>query len=441
MAPSIGVLTLAAVWVLLLFDVEPIPTWFYVAAWYPTLVLLDWAGRRATGTRSLFANPATTLGIGAWSVVIWLLFEAANFRLRNWYYVFLPSHPLERWIGIILSFATVVPAVVLIERWLDATGLGRDWRTEPLRPAPATLPWIQVLGLTLILNALLLPTIMFPLIWGGAWLVADPIVYRRRPEWSLLRDIEDGRWGRVGRLLVGGLLIGLVWELYNGWARGRWIYTVPWLEETKLFEMPPLGFLGFPFFALEAWSLYHALCALDLARPPFAGKLPAIPARRRVRAVTIVVALVAAVVTLRGMERYTISSTSPQLAQLPTSTAAEQHALRVSEYRSVSALAEAPPSDVAAATSLTDGASERLVRMARLTMLRGIGTRHAASLADLGIRSPCQLARWSPGSLWTAVHRQEADDRERPTPAEVRIWIRAARRTCVTDSPMAAIRP
>jgi predicted flap endonuclease-1-like 5' DNA nuclease len=438
MVPSVAALTLAAAWVLLLFDVEPIPTWFYVAAWYPTLVLLDWAGRRATGTRSLFVNPTTALRIGAWSVGIWLLFEAANFRLRNWYYVFLPSHPLERWIGIILSFATVVPAVVLMERWLDATGLGHGWRTEPLRPAPATLPWIQVLGLALILTALLFPTIMFPLVWGGAWLVADPIVYRRRPEWSLLRDIEAGLWGRVARLLVGGLLIGLMWELYNGWARGRWIYTVPWLEETKLFEMPPLGFLGFPFFALEAWSLYHALCALDFARPPFAGELPAIPAGKRVRVVTFVGALVFAAVTLRGMERYTISSTSPQLAQLPALTPDERRALRASEYRAVSALAEAPPSDVAAATSLKDGASERLVRMARLTMLRGIGTRHAASLADLGIRSPCQLARWSPGSLWTALHRQ---GEERPTPAEVRIWIRAARRTCVTDSPMAATSP
>jgi predicted flap endonuclease-1-like 5' DNA nuclease len=216
---------------------------------------------------------------------------------------------------------------------------------------------------------------------------------------------------------------------------------VPWLEEAKLFEMPPLGFLGFPFFALEAWSLYHALCALGVARPPFADRLSALRAGRRVRAGSLVVALVFAAVTLRGMERYTISSTSPQVAQLPTVTSDEQHALRGGGYRSVSALAEAPPSDVAAATSLTDDASERLVRMARLTMLRGIGTRHAASLADLGIRSPCQLARWSPGTLWTAVNRQAGVERERPTPAEVRIWIRAARRTCATDSPTAATNP
>ena len=66
-----------------------------------------------------------------------------------------------------------------------------------------------MLGLALMLTALLFPTVMFPLVWGGAWLVADPIVYRRRPEWSLLRDIEAGLWGRVARLLVGGLLIGL----------------------------------------------------------------------------------------------------------------------------------------------------------------------------------------------------------------------------------------
>src|SRR5437764_8660365 len=46
-------------------------------------------------------------------------FEAINFRLQNWYYVFLPPHRLDRWAGITISLATVVPAVLLPERLLE----------------------------------------------------------------------------------------------------------------------------------------------------------------------------------------------------------------------------------------------------------------------------------------------------------------------------------
>lgn len=432
---------LAAAWVLLFLDVEPVPTWFYVAAWYPTLVLLDAAGRRGADARSLFARPASAIAIGAWSVVIWLLFEAANFRLQNWYYVSLPSHPVERWTGIILSFATVVPAVVLVERCLDTAGLGHALRSRPLRPAPAALRWIPMLGLAMVGSALLLPDVLFPLIWGGVWLIADPIVYVRQPDWSLLRDIEQGRWGRIVRLLVGGLVIGLVWEAYNGWARGRWIYTVPWLEHTKLFEMPPLGFLGFPFFALEAWSLFHALCTFGLARAPFATTAPPRPAGRGLRTAAVLLAAVLSAATLRGMEHYTISSTTPRLEDLPLATATNVRALRAAGYQSVPAVSAAVPRAVADATGLTADTGERLVRMARLTMLRGIGSDHAARLAALGIRSVCGLARWSPGRLWRVIHGAGAAGAVRPTPAEVRIWIRAARERCVADTLATAIGP
>src|SRR3989454_8730192 len=71
-----------------------------------------------------------------WSAVIWFLFEAINVRLQDWYYVFLPANPVERWAGITLSLATVVPAVLLPERVLDRLGvwLQLQWRPIALRP-------------------------------------------------------------------------------------------------------------------------------------------------------------------------------------------------------------------------------------------------------------------------------------------------------------------
>src|SRR6185436_17253142 len=140
------------------------------------------------------------------------------------------------------------------------------------------------------------------LIWGALWLLLEPYVYRRRPDLSLFADLSRGDWGRTARLLIAGLGIGLLWESYNYWARGKWVYTVPWLEGTKWFEMPPFGFVGFAFFALEAWAMYHALCALRVAIPLGApvriGRSPAWTAS--------LLAVAFSALTLVGMERWTI---------------------------------------------------------------------------------------------------------------------------------------
>ena len=432
MVVSLAVLALGAAWALAAAGVEPFPTWFYVFAWYPTLVLLDADARRRDRRPSIFADPRRLASLGFWSAVIWLVFEAANFRLRNWYYVFVPDRMVERWLGILLSFATVVPAVVLVERWLRALGVGRTWQVRPLRTRRWEMPAIAIMGVGMAAAALAVPEQLFPLIWGAAWLIAEPFVYRRRPDWSLLMDIELGVWGRIGRLLVGGLLIGVVWEFFNSWARGRWIYTVPWLEHTKLFEMPPLGFLGFPFFALEAWAMYHALCAAGLAVPP--EEEPP-PAPRRRRAVAIAGAAVLSVAVLLGMDRMTISSTTPRIPGIPGVTAAEVLALRDAGYHSVFALADARGS-TASAAGVAPSRFAAIVREARLVVLRGIGTGNAADLASVGIASVCELARRNPATLRPLVQEARrgrlgrAAGPVRPTRAEVRVWVGAARRAC-----------
>jgi hypothetical protein len=62
--------------------------------------------------------------------------------------------------------------------------------------------------------------------------------------------------------MLAGLICGLMGEFWNYWAGSRWIYSVPFFGEWKVFEMPVLGFLGFPPFALECWVLYHLIQAV-----------------------------------------------------------------------------------------------------------------------------------------------------------------------------------
>jgi predicted flap endonuclease-1-like 5' DNA nuclease len=428
---TVGALVaLGIAWGLLLAGIEPVPTWFYVFAWYPTLVLLDDRARRRDGGVALFARPRLLTAMAAWSVCIWLVFEAANFRLQNWYYVFLPDRGWERWLGITVSFATVVPAVVTAERWLRAHGIGRSWHGRPLTPTGGVLHWATGLGLAMGLAALTFPQLFFPLVWGAAWLLADPIVYRRAPEWSLLRDGERGEWGRIGRLLLGGLMIGFIWEFYNAFARGKWIYTVPWLEHTKLFEMPPLGFLGFPFFALEAWAMYHVLASFGLA-PTLDGTWR--PRRAAARGAALMAGAAVGVIVLLGMEGRTISSTTPRLDRLPDAAAVEVTAVRAAGYASVFAVADADGATFAERVDLARDRARTLHDAARLVALRGIGAAHAESLMRHGIVSVCSLARATPRSV---VDQLRAG--HRPNAAEVRVWVGAARRACPTWSTRSA---
>lgn len=379
---------LVGAWVLLLLHVDPVPTWFYVFAWYPTLVLLDRAGAPRQHRTAILGWNLRTLSLLGWSAVIWLTFEALNLRLLNWYYVFLPRLAVERWAGILLSFATVVPALVLAARLLNRAGVGHRWQGSPLRVASGDLLGAQVLGLGMLALPLVWPRTFFPLVWGGVWLLFDPYVYARRPEWSLFADIERGDWGRIGRIMLGGLAIGVLWEFYNFWAQGKWIYTVPWLEHTKLFEMPPLGFLGFPFFALEAWALYHALCSFGVAVPP-EGRSSAKP-RHLGWAVPLAAAFVVAV--MLQMERRTISSTLP------------------------------PP----------DALQRLSPEEAELVTLRGIGLRHATQLREAGVEDICDLSTRVPKALWHTLHSSDTVG-FRPTEPEVRVWIGAAKRECDQD--------
>lgn len=444
MIVALSVATIAATWVLLLLDVEPVPTWFFVFAWYPTLVLLDALASRRGRERPVYRSGWRGVSLLAWSPAVWLLFEAINFRLRNWYYVFLPAHDVERWAGITLSFATVLPALFLTSRLLESMGMGKTWRARPITVHGWHLHAARAVGLLMLALALVMPRLFFPLVWGAAWLLVEPSVYRRNPEWSLLHDIERGEWRRIGRLLFAGLLVGVLWELYNFWARGKWIYTVPWLENVKVFEMPPVGFLGFPFFALEAWALYHALAGLGVAVPFDGSRRPS--GRRLVVALPVAVAFAAAV--LLGMDSWTLGSTTPSVDDLPGVRLVDTRLLRTEGYNSVFALAAVTPGALARETGFPPGRTAAIVEASRLTTLRGLGTRNAQLLHRAGVRGVCQVARREPQGLWLAVHAARQfwtqgrvflsptsviPPAPRPTEAEVGIWVRAARRACAPD--------
>ena len=256
-------------------QVEPVASHFYLFAWYGLIVTCDQWVRRLEG-RSLISRCGPGFGLlMLWSATAWFFFEFVNFRLENWYYVLVTDRGWVRAAGVFLAFATVFPGIFFIAHLLACTRFPRSIRGPALAMTPLRLELLQVAGAACLLLAFWFPRYCFPLVWVFAIAAVAPVNYRRGID-SLLRQLESGEYAPTLRMLLAGLIAGGFWELFNFWSRARWIYTVPFFEELKLFEMPLAGFLGFPPFAVECACLYRLLVWHRLAPPfgEFSGQQP-----------------------------------------------------------------------------------------------------------------------------------------------------------------------
>lgn len=412
---ALGALLALAAWLALgAVGRFPFPGWLYHFAWYTALLGADaWLAARS-GRAPPLGRPRLAISLWLWSVPVWLLFELLNLRVANWYYVFASPDVVVRRASAALAFATVLPAIYLGHRAVAELGWFAGVRGPTFRVGRVVRGVLFAAGLLFLALSLWRPALFFPLIWGATTLLIEPWNQRRAPGRSLLDDLARGAWTRPLRLLVAGAAIGLLWETFNAFAETRWIYTVPGLEAGKLFEMPVLGYLGFPVFALDCFVIYQALVTVGIAAPGWEGESSAerraAPAaggrspaedretgRRRGRIVAgrwsrlaaWTAAALFSLAVLHGVDRFTVDSIAP------------------------------PPAELAA----LDAEARRLAR------LRGIGTRNAAALAAVGIEDVCDLARASVEEVSTAVRRAREDPRA-GRPARVRVWIRAAADAC-----------
>lgn len=252
----------------LFLRVEPLTTWFTPLIWTLYILFADALVRLRRGEFLLSRRFPEALAMFVFSDLGWLVFEVYNLRLRNWYYVGVPTQEVLRTFSFFWSFGTIFPAVFVTQDVLESFGVFEVTHRK-LTVHPKVLGAASIVGLAfLTVPPLLSPPLihsdlapyLFGFVWLGFILFLEPIHYR----WglpSLVAEWEQGKPGRTYRLLLAGLICGLLWEFWNYWAGAKWHYLAPILHDVRLFEMPVVGFLGFPPFAIECWLLYHFLRA------------------------------------------------------------------------------------------------------------------------------------------------------------------------------------
>src|SRR5258705_10482534 len=92
--------------------VEPIATWSYDLSWWSVVFLANAVVHLRTGSSILLSRTAGFVGLALASGAYWLLYECANLRLANWYYVGVPADRFTQTVGVYVAFATVLPGVL-----------------------------------------------------------------------------------------------------------------------------------------------------------------------------------------------------------------------------------------------------------------------------------------------------------------------------------------
>lgn len=415
------------------FGVAAAETWSYQWSWYPLLLAVDGLLAASAGRFALLSRPRFAASLFLWSVPTWLFFELLNLRIGNWFYVGVPGSRTVRWAGYVLAFATVLPAIWLPHRALDVAGLARGLRGPRFRVDRGVRWGLALLGIAFLVLPLWRPRLFFPLVWGGAALVLAPWNHRRDAGTSLLGRMAAGRYGRTVRLLCAGLVAGLAWESLNWLSEARWIYTVPGLEELKLFEMPLLGFLGFPAFAVECDVVYRSLVNARVALPPDGGSL-----RRWRTAALGALALAFSAGVAWGGDRWTVASHEASLENLPGVGPEAAERLRAAGVRGPEQLAGADSADLAVRLEVTPGEAGDWIAAAELAGLRGLGTRGAGALRAGGIRRVCDLAGVGQERLGELLGPSGLLGPPSAGPRRVRVWLRAARTRCPDAGPQNA---
>jgi len=414
--------------------VDPFYSWFYSFAWWSYILVVDAVIYRLKGNSLILNRTKEFFLMIPWSIFIWLIFEAANLSLQNWYYVNLPHSVVERWCGYAIAYGTVLPGLFETTELLESLGLFKRSKIKKTEISSGGHSVLILIGSLCLVSSLLIPESFFPLIWMGFTFLLDPFNYRFGGK-SLLRDLEEGNPKKIYLLLVAGLICGFLWEFWNFWALSKWVYTVPFFEKGKGFEMPFLGFLGFPPFAVQAYVMYNFISLFRSGRG-WEESISPLNMEKKARPLTMILTAILiagfSVLIFRAIDSYTVNSYYPRLEdaywiepqyrrELPkvgiTSLGELLSKTREKDDRDELALRLLIPKEVLI----------QWVEKAQLARLKGLGVGNLRLLERVGIDSISALAKDNPEHLYEKLE-QIPQDRVLPRRAMIRIWVREARK-------------
>jgi hypothetical protein len=254
-----GLLLIIFAEVTMFLRVKPFVYWFTPLVWLGYILFVDSVIFMLKGSSLITRKKLKLAFLFTISLLFWLIFEFYNIFLGGWYYKNLPESTVEKLAMGYLSFSTIVPAVFetgeLVQTAFFKENIKIKTKIKYNKNLTRGLIFIGIIFM--ILPFFFSSPLMWVFVWTGFILIVDPILYMFKNKKSILAQVEEKKYGKIISIFIAGYICGFLWEFWNYWAYTKWYYTVPILEEIKIFEIPALGFLAYGFFALELYTMYN----------------------------------------------------------------------------------------------------------------------------------------------------------------------------------------
>jgi len=233
--------------------------WVTPIGWYGYILFVDSRVYQRSGSSLLMNRTRTFLAMLPLSIALWCLFEAHNLLFQNWEYIGLPENLFLKYLGFVLSFSTILPAIIETDDLLRSFNFVR-MEVRPHRYS-RNLLWAEMIAGLLFIGLATFAANPYtgPLVWIGYPLLFAAL-NRLLNVPGLLKERESGHLSGTYTLFLAGTVCGIVWEFLNYWAGAKWLYHVPYWPQLKIFEMPILGYLGFGPFAIALVEMYRFSC-------------------------------------------------------------------------------------------------------------------------------------------------------------------------------------
>ncbi len=426
-----GIVLLLLSELLLFKKVDPFYSWFYCFAWWSYILIIDAIIYRLKGNSLILTRTREFFLMIPWSIFIWLIFEVANLSLENWYYINLPRSRLERWVGYAVAYGTVLPGMFETTELLETIGLAKNLKIKKIIISGGGHSVLIFLGTSCLVVSMLIPEYFFPLIWVGFIFLLEPFIYRFGGK-SLLKELEEGNPRKILFLLLAGLICGLLWEFWNFWALSKWVYTVPFFQEGKGFEMPFPGFLGFPPFAMEAYVMYNFISLFRAGRG-WEESTDGLHPEKKTRLLTFVLTAILIgsfyIFIFRAIDTKTVDSYFPRLQDaywidLQHRTELPKVGINTVEDLLLKTVEKKDKEELALRLLIPKEILVQWVEKAQLVQLKGLGIKNLQSLERMGIHSISALAAEDPEKLYIKIAREGTPPRK----AKIRIWVREAKK-------------
>ena len=279
----IGLITWAITLILLMARIDH-PRWFlnwsFVPLCWGFIFALDGVVYSLNNSKSMFSqHPTELFGMGMVSVTGWLIFEYLNLFIKhNWHFptADLVKHDSFLLYAVLGSSAFLPMSFEWYQLLKKLPILRLKYKNGPKLLWPK---WLKILLFVLALGGLFttpfFPDTLFWLIWLAPVVIltiALDLIRIRTP----FTDIADtGNWSALMLFSLTFLIQGVLLECWNylsghhlpgggleTYNAAYWAYSIPYLSNFYVFEMPILGYSGYLLFSIHCWLWWIAFSEL-----------------------------------------------------------------------------------------------------------------------------------------------------------------------------------